>query len=380
MKRSIYHKVYIDEDSNNALKIFDARNEMLIMEEMDDADMLWMRHGYREMYENMLHNQLLNHIPNEGLMTRKGDLTEILHTYGEKSAGAVFSYKDFYKETYRLYDMHQRQAFIDQLPDIDKEENLWIMKPSTLSRGIGIKILWQFNKLKKQLKDTSKMTIRHDDEELEYIIQRYITDVLLLNERKSEIRVYWSILSIDPLRVVIYPEGTVRLTTQKFKLGDYDNPLIHVANVYQQKMHKDYDPDAILKWNFPVLDEYISKDCGLAEAGWLERDLMPKIKRCLEYVARAVQHHLIEGKPKEGIFFGLFGADFILDKNLTPWLAEIQKGPGLSYSDPMKKEIIPPMLNEAVDMAFEVQDMVEAGESLQDLEARKKFEWIINEW
>ena len=46
---------------------------------------------------------------------------------------------------------------------------------------------------------------------------------------------YWLIASLNPLLVLMYPEGTVRLTTKKFKLSHLDDPLIHITNLYQQK-------------------------------------------------------------------------------------------------------------------------------------------------
>jgi hypothetical protein len=127
-------------------------------------------------------------------------------------------------------------------------------------------------------------------EEYEYVIQRYIKDVLLLLERKSEIRIYWIIASFDPLKVLVFPQGTVRLTTEKFKLGDYDNPLIHITNTHQQKKSSKSDEE------------------------WIENSLYPKIKEYLAYVAKAVQEPMMMRKPEQGMFFGLFGAYFLIMK------------------------------------------------------------------
>jgi len=49
-----------------------------------------------------------------------------------------------------------------------------------------------------------------------------------------EIRTYWVIASVDPL-IVLYRDGTVRLTTQNYQHGDWENPLIHITNTKQQK-------------------------------------------------------------------------------------------------------------------------------------------------
>ena len=45
--------------------------------------------------------------------------------------------------------------------------------------------------------------------------------------------------------------------------------------------------------------------------------------------------------------FQLFGADFIVDDKLQPWLTEVQVGPGLSHDEPVKASIIPALVADA---------------------------------
>ena len=66
-----------------------------------------------------------------------------------------------------------------------------------------------------------------EDRDKQAIMQRYIKRPLLLNDRKSEIRIYWLLASINPLRVLMFNEGTVRLNTLPYQLDQFDNPLIH---------------------------------------------------------------------------------------------------------------------------------------------------------
>ena len=99
-----------------------------------------------------------------------------------------FSLRDFYPQTYTLYDEAECRAFFAQLPATDEEDNLWILKPVDLSKGIGVRIMWQFDALRQLYQP-------RDDDELfpeiqEYIIQRYIKNPLLLQGHKSEFRLY----------------------------------------------------------------------------------------------------------------------------------------------------------------------------------------------
>ena len=264
------------------------------------------------------------------------------------------------------------------MPTVDTPDNLWILKPAGLSRGLGIKILWKLDALKRQYDHTEKFA---DDPVIDtrvnYIAQRYIKTPRLLDDRKSEIRVYWLIASFNPLKVLLYREGTVRLNSEAFRLAAFDNTLIHVTNVYQQKRHPEYGPSTRLKWSFAELQTYLSAERGLAGPDFIEAKLKPQVKRRLAFVVRATIDSLRQ-TPARGLYFGLYGADMMLDEDLCLWLTGMQKGPGLSFEDPVKNRVIPEMLREAVRIVLEVQQRRRSGSTLDELESVKGFEWVIN--
>ena len=220
--------------------------------------------------------------------------------------------------------------------------------------------------------------LQRENPESDYIVQRYIRNPLLLSGRKSEIRLYWLIANLDPLMVLLYREGTVRLNTLPFRLGDYDNPLIHLTNIYQQKQDPDYVPELRLKWTFTQLQTYITDQLGLSQSDFIAARFKPLCKRYLACAVEAAIEKLAEVPPK-GHFFGLYGADIILDDTLHPWLTEIQYEPGLSHDDPVKHQVVPPMLREAVQIVLEIQQSKRRKESLAQLDSVKNFEWIIDE-
>jgi hypothetical protein len=365
--------VFCDEAANNARSIF-ANLGFRLAETPSEADLIWMRKGYTKLLNCLGEYQLLNHLPNELAITNKGFLTENLKRYDRDQSRCDFSSKDFYRETYCLYDPEERQRFFAQLPQGETPENLWIMKPTASSRGRGIKILWQFKDLKSRYEGSNL----EQTEKNSFIIQRYIRNPLLLDGRKSEIRIYWLIASLRPLLVLMYKEGTVRLNSHAFRLEDFDNTLIHVTNVYQQKIHPAYDPSVILKWSFSDLATYLAEKFKLAGPNFIQDELTARLKRCLAYVVHSARGTLTEG-PQQGLHFGLFGADVILDDTLRPWLTEIQKGPGLSYDDPVKKRLVPNMLGEAARIVLEIRKRKRQGESLSNLQAVHDFEWVIRD-
>jgi len=369
-------RIYCDPASVNAARILSE----LPVEAVDsaaEADLLWMRRNYREWYDKLGPFQAINHIPLERSMIRKGDLAHILHRYGASQSQAAFSHADFFQPTYCLNDPQERAAFVSQLPEVDHPDNLWILKPSNLSRGLGVKIVWNFDWLRKALREHEDIAFKYQGRTLEYVIQRYIKNVLLLDGRKSELRIYWLIASLDPLLVLMYPEGTARLTLQPYKLDDFSNPLIHITNAYQQKKHGGHDPDAVLKWGFPRLQEYLSKEKG-APGNFLDEGLRPRLRQSLAYVVRASIESLKQ-TPSSGLFFGLFGADFILDDQLTPWLTEIQKGPGLSHDDTVKQRLMPTMLQGAASIVLEILALKRKGQPVTELSSTQGYEWVIRD-
>ncbi len=369
-------RIYFDAASTNAAQLLSGLPAERV-ESAPEADLLWIRKNPGAWYDKLGPLQAINHIPLERCMIRKGDLAQYLHRYGASQLQATFSHADFLPETYCLYDPEERAAFVEQLPEVDSPDNLWILKPSNLSRGEGVKIVWKFAWLREALRKGGEIRFSFEGRTIEYVIQRYIKNVLLLDGKKSEIRIYWLIASMDPLLVLMYPEGTARLTLQPYKLDDFANPLIHNTNVYQQKKQGGVHPDTVLKWDFPRFEEYLAKEKA-APANFLGEVLRPRLRQSLAYVVRASIESLKQ-TPPSGLFFGLYGADFILDDQLTPWLTEVQKGPGLSHDDTVKQRVMPAMLRGAASIMLEILALKRKGQPLTALSSTHGYELVIRD-
>lgn len=87
------------------------------------------------------------------------------------------------------------------------DENVWIIKPASSSRGRGIYLLRDFSDL------PSGMNSRDQES---FVISRYIHDPLLVNGHKFDVRIYVLITGLDPLKVYIYNEGLVRFASEPY--------------------------------------------------------------------------------------------------------------------------------------------------------------------
>ena len=73
------------------------------------------------------------------------------------------------------------------------------------------------------------------------IIQSYITNPLLINKRKFDIRVYGLLTCIyGNLKGYFYEDGYLRTSSKEFQVGNFANKFIHLTNDAIQKKADDY--------------------------------------------------------------------------------------------------------------------------------------------
>lgn len=87
------------------------------------------------------------------------------------------------------------------------QNNQWIIKPQNSSQGKGIYII----------DDISEVPI---DEQC--IVSKYITNPLLINGLKFDLRVYVLITSFDPWRIYVYDEGLARFASEAYQSSSPD--------------------------------------------------------------------------------------------------------------------------------------------------------------
>ena len=368
--------VYFDKGAVHAQQMISELNKITTTDCYKQADIIWLRTISEKYVQSLKKYQAINHIPMQNLLTCKGMLARIL-----KSAKRMGRNTDqFFKETYTLNHPDEVATFLRQLPDKDSKDNLWILKPFDLAQGQGVKITWQFDELKKILTDQSYNGLLDisDTGKQPYIAQRYIKDVLLLDKRKSELRMYWLIASLDPLMVLIHDSGTVRTSSESYTLSNYDNPLIHMTNIYQQNKHSHDGETGTLQWSTQQLEEYLIHEYPDVSTGYMNNVLLPKIKNIVLEIVNSTNGH-IKAAPNTGMCYGLLGLDIMLDKQLNPWLTEVQFGPGLLFKDKQRTQVINSVTKEAIQIVSEVRQRKMHYESLKHIDAVSNYQWVINE-
>lgn len=370
-------KIFAGRNCKNILKVL-RQMHVFTVAVPKQAQILWVRKHYRPWFKLLADDQYINHFPNDGCLANKGRLYTSLQNYGKQNSNLPIKCEDFLPQSYNLTDDEEREAFLAQIPEEDSIENLWIMKPANMSEGAGVKIKWQLSKLKNMIdRNKGKMPFQKRGR-IAYIAQKYLKNPLLLNERKSDIRIYWLLASLDPLMILMFNQGVVRVNTLPFALDDFGNQLVHVTNPYKNTKHRDYDPDAVLRWNFDELQDYLLKTNKVDNPNYVTEDFLAGCHKIIHYVVEANRENLRKNIT-HGNCYSLYGADIMLDDNLQPWLAEIQKGPSLDITGPIKKNVVPPMLYEMFNIMNEICQRKKNNQSLQQLDAVRNFQWVINE-
>lgn len=186
----------------------------------------------------------------------------------------------------------------------------WICKPVDLSRGRGIFI---FEDVKELVYDCS------------VIVQRYISNPLLISGYKFDLRIYVCVKSFNPLTVYIHQEGLVRFATEKYQLSHLGNLYSHLTNTSINKFSPFYKMEKGkvgqgCKWTMSKFRHFLY--CQEINELLLWQRINNIVTLTLLAIAPSVPHcpNCVE----------LLGFDILIDVMLKPWLLEVNYSPALT--------------------------------------------------
>jgi tubulin polyglutamylase TTLL5 len=229
--------------------------------------------------------------------------------------------------------------------------NYWICKPPSLSRGRGIYITDSLSEI---------------DAKGPLLVQKYITNPLLLEGYKFDLRLYVLVTSVQPLEVFLYKEGFARISTEKFSIDpeSIKDRFVHLTNSSVQMQRFSKDSMEIITENemsnvtsFPVtfrdpLGEGGSKISLshlwrlLEKQGISTRTLWNRIKKLVVLTLVAVEEE-IEAHPNA---FELFGFDVLFTEDLQAVLIEVNASPSMGLDTPLDLVIKPDMLRDVIEL------------------------------
>ncbi|CAF1102310.1 unnamed protein product [Adineta ricciae] len=304
--------------------------------------------------------QKVNHFPTMNEISRKDLLAK---NYDQIRSFLPKEY-NFAPKTWTLpNDYNLWYSYATNRPH--KDSATYIMKPNNTAMGHGIAIHCNYKQVKKL-----------DN----YIIQEYIREPYLLDGFKFDLRIYALITSCDPLRVFIFNNGLVRLSSKKYQLPTPINVLdyaMHLTNYsITKKNPDDLDLDSSKRRSLQQLFDYLKRDNHDVEKLWTEiKNIITKTIFLAEpHMSSAYRTCRPAALPtSESVCFELLGFDILIDKNLKPWIIEVNRCPSFDTSEQIEFDIKMKLLCDTLNLLhFQVSDR-EKSDAIEKVEAQRRL-------
>jgi len=178
-----------------------------------------------------------------------------------------------------------------------------------------------------------------------YILQQYIPNphIMPSHRYKWDMRIYVTLLSLQPLKLVLHKEGLVRFCTSEYVPPDSSNlynTMAHLTNYSLNKRSENYvqaaadedDTNASKRALTDMLatDSFIPAGLTtdalysrLSEVSYYAITSMLPMLRTHKYATKANPHLLTNA-------FQTFGLDVLVDDEATCWLLEVNSNPSMS--------------------------------------------------
>ena len=212
---------------------------------------------------------------------------------------------------------------------LEKNDDIWMVKPNMGSLGLQISILTNFTNIKLK----------------KFLITKYLYNPHLIKGYKYDLRFHGLVSTIKPLKLYLYNEGLVRLASEKynFSITDPNNKYAFLTNLFINKKNKNKfiypknmkDMEESNLWNLETFQKYcarnnINYDKIFSEVGDIFIKMMITVReKIINYIEKT--------KLQCSNFYHLIGFDIILDENLKPYLLETNRRCGFRNDNDAEK-------------------------------------------
>lgn len=203
--------------------------------------------------------------------------------------------------------------------------NLWIVKPSNMSRGRGIRVFSDLEEIETYLFAS----------DCEWVVQKYLENQMMVHNRKFDMRVWAFVPQLRPLSVWVFEEFYLRFAASDYS-PDPTRLGPHVTNNSLTKYtppEKD-SPFLGLMWTRSHFYQHLSSR-GVPVSKTKEIDAQIDV-----LIARTLQA-AVDGISRRKNSVVILGYDFMLTDDLQVQLIEVNLSPSMEHSTPVTAQLVP---------------------------------------
>ena len=177
------------------------------------------------------------------------------------------------------------------------------------------------------------------------VISKYITNPLLINGHKFDLRIYVCVTCYEPLRIYVHQEGLARFASETYTQKiNKQNKFMHLTNYSINKKNDKFIANENVeqynygyKWSLGAFCKHLEQvgiDMNLL---WSRiYDLIIKTLLCSE---NYVQASMKKNGCHRTNCFELLGFDVLIDSDLKPWLLEVNISSSMATDAPLDLSI-----------------------------------------
>jgi hypothetical protein len=316
-------------------------------------DLKWVEQRAKIDYKRHIEGQLVNHIPNNDVITNKARFIATMRSYEDSSGNRFLWHPDTYLSE-RAADKLAALAQAETNPDMT-----WILKPARGLGGNGIEFASGPAELREKLFPPSRdLALEASSKGLHtkdtWVIQRYVKDPLLLAGRKFDIRVYCLVARTTPRHLWFFHPGYCKVALEDYDGSNLSNRFAHLTNACVQKTHPAYRES----FRGAHIWSEAEAEAHLVESGKVEGvgQFWPRVHRDMKNALIQVHEASKGALDRRKGYFDLWGVDFMLDDSMNLYLLEINSNPAIWFdSSPTLQEMIPKLIGGALDLVLDAQ-------------------------
>ncbi|KAI7859272.1 tubulin-tyrosine ligase family-domain-containing protein [Circinella umbellata] len=255
-----------------------------------------------------------------------------------------------------LNEVFEVERDLKENEDKSEEEmkHVFIIKPSMANKAAGIHVFDSLDQLcsifeepeSDDEEEDDELYVNEDQEDLtqvrEWVIQRYISNPLLVNNRKFHIRAY--VLAVSNIQVYLYRDMLALFALRPYDLNNLADPLAHISNTCIQTDEADFDEDQSVR-SFWELNKFGIKDQDLEHMFEQMRDILKDV-----FDACTSEMTTFQAIPNA---FELFGVDFLVDADNKVYFLETNAFPDFKQTGSKLQHIIQELFDATVETAIE---------------------------